>query len=341
MLEVIEAADDRCHLDECPDCWRRQTTLLTELVPDDHPVEDVLKQIAMLQARRGTLGLVVDHGPDGKIMIVVEFSIVLVVLVHVGGNVDEVETVGAANRYPLLVRFLCHLGDRGGHALGVEEEIALGGLDPARIHERRRAVHDRVDVVQSHLEEILAPHQALREDRLDLSAEGEFRLVAMTLGLRGWWLGPDGQALLDALDEDGVTRDADGVRRDVGFENGMAVDLLAGSKVEEVTDVDDECVVSQVELAQYLQDGVLAVRGHGGHEERGVSNGQIQITGGLDLVSSIDVVPLCIQPAIVLFDHRDCTTMVRVAVQHDRFPTAGQVRCKGTSTGACADDGDR
>lgn len=164
VLEVVEAADGRCHLDECPDSWRRQTTLLTKLVPDDHPIENVLEQIAMLQARRGTLGFVVDHGPDGEIMIVMEFSVVLVVSVHVCGNVDEIKAIGATNRHPLLVRFLCHLGDRGGHALGVEVEIAFGGLDPARIHKCRRAVHDRVDVVQSHLEEVLTPHQALRED---------------------------------------------------------------------------------------------------------------------------------------------------------------------------------
>lgn len=116
----------------------------------------------------------------------------------------------------------------------------------------------------------------------------------MALSLRRWWLGPDGQALFDALDEDGVVRDADGVRGDVGFEDGMAVDFLAGGKVEEVTHVDDEGVLSQVELAQDLQDSVLSVRGHGGHEKRGVSNGQIQVAGGLDLVLSIDVVPLCI-----------------------------------------------
>lgn len=91
-------------------------------------------------------------------MVVGVFPIIVIVLVHVGRDGCDLEPIGVGNCQTLLVHFFCHARDSGRHPLGVEVEIALGSLDPARVHECRRAMHDWVDVVQPNLEQVLTPH---------------------------------------------------------------------------------------------------------------------------------------------------------------------------------------
>ena len=305
MGQVVEPTHHRRQVDDRLDRGRGQAGLESELVPRHHAEPDVLEQVAVVHVLGGALGLVVDDRPAGKVVVVAELLAVAVVLVHVVGDVDEVEAVGAGDGQTLLVDVLGHPRDGGGHALGVEEEVALGGFDPAGVHEGGGGVHDGVDVVQPDLQQALAPVQFLGEDGVDLALEDLLGLlVVLAVEFGGGWGGPDGQTLLDALDQDDAVLDADGVGGDVGFHDGLGIGGLAGREEEEVAHIDDEDVVAEVEGAQGLQDGVLAVRGHSDHDEGGELQRNLDVTGGLDTVGSADLA-FCLDPAVVFFNHGD------------------------------------
>ena len=59
-----------------------------------------------------------------------------------------------------------HPGDRGPAALGVEAELACGGLDPARVAHHPGRVQDRVEVRQVGFEHVVCPAELARQQRV-------------------------------------------------------------------------------------------------------------------------------------------------------------------------------
>ena len=82
------------------------------------------------------------------------------------GHGDGPDPQRAGQRQPLGIDRVHHPGDRWPAAVGVEAELACGGLDPARVAHHPGRVQDRVEVRQVGLEHAVCLAELARQQRV-------------------------------------------------------------------------------------------------------------------------------------------------------------------------------